>query len=200
MDRIFQLSSRGNLSPFIVSLNTELLLLGDITVPAVAFTSDRQDNYTFTMAYRPGGSPVAVFGGQETAAADNPQGTIDLLNTQLSNNADFLGLAIRSLTAKDHDGLLVRRVLVLASQGTPGVMPNGAVPLRVGIPQADVAPGASGTVFLMSANTPSVEQMITAENRGGTPWNEDIPIWVYFDQATGAWFGLAECCPPSGGP
>lgn len=202
MDRIYQRSGRGNFAAFVSSVNVELLTLGSITVPSFDLSNDPSGNYVLTLVYRPGGAPVVLFGAQDTAASDSPTGTIDAINSTLSALPEYLGIGIKSLTAKDSEGLMVRRVLVLASLGTPGVFPNGAVPLHWGLLESKVPipPGSSGTVLLMTANPLvfDVGTPVLAENKGGVAWDIGVPLWVYFDQAAGAWYGFAECCTPGG--
>lgn len=66
--------------------------------------------------------------------------------------------------------------------------------MRVVVPAANIAAGATGAASLVTATGVVVADQITVENIANYQWNAGAPGWAVLDPRTQVWQGLATCC------
>ena len=66
--------------------------------------------------------------------------------------------------------------------------------MRVVLPAANIAAGATGAASLVTAAGVVAADQITVENIANYQWNAGAPGWAVLDPRTQVWQGLATCC------
>lgn len=66
--------------------------------------------------------------------------------------------------------------------------------MRVVIPAANIAAGATGTASLVTATGVVVADQVDVLNIANYQWNAGAPGWAVLDPRTQVWQGLATCC------
>lgn len=66
--------------------------------------------------------------------------------------------------------------------------------MRVVVPDANIAAGATGAASLVSTSGILAGDSIQVENIANYQWNAGAPGWAVLDARTQVWQGLATCC------
>lgn len=195
--QIEQLALPLNLSPFLIGvrLNELFLGLGNIELAGINIrrrTSEIYQDIMITVSFRQPGDnayTAVVFVGDATASADDKMASFfSIFNT-------IRGTLIVDLTPELERYLYRDAALVVFSEQLDSVSLPDNNRARIVVPDALIAPAATGVASLRSSLGTFTNQTISVLNTSPNNWAAGAPGIAVYDVLTGVWQGYPTCCP-----
>jgi len=193
--QFFQATSSLGQSPaaFIADVNTSLAALGSITLLDWTVYSPKPGIIRVTLSYQTGGGGTAsILVGYDPSDPDDPEGSLDQLNTALGAAPTVVGTKIRSVRLNRPGQIPIRALFVLAQAENQDANIFSRSLKVVRHTGAGIASGATGDVDILNIDN-TVNATITVRNRGGIAWNTGSEGYAFFDEVSGEWVGYPHC-------
>lgn len=195
--QIEQLALPLNLSPFLIGvrLNELLLGLGNIELSGINIrrrTSEIYQDIMITVSFRQPGDnayTAVVFVGDQTQSADDKMAAFfSIFNT-------IRGMLIVDLTPELERYLHRDAALVVFSEQLDSVSLPDNNRARIVVPDALIGPAATGVASLRSSLGTFTNMTINVLNTSPSNWAAGAPGIAVYDVLTGVWQGYPTCCP-----